>query len=300
MASAFDQKGLPLCEQSHLLIKASESRRFAQINNQPIFWSGNLPTSVTTEENLDWIFQIRKALENDDVLAYFQPYYDSETGAEVGAEALLRARIGGKIVSPALFLDLIKQTQLYAKITLSMLAKCERILNTYPHVRVALNLSVLDFKHYATLKALREFFKRNQVNGRLTLEITESESIQDYEWISPIINEFREAGALLAIDDFGAGYSNLEKLIALNPDILKLDGCIIKTIDTDEKLRKLVQHINNLAHSLGIKTQAEFVHNEAVKQQLMALKVDYLQGFHLSEPLSESEWLEQYNDDTVN
>lgn len=300
MASAFDQEGLPLCEQSHLLIKASESRRFAQINNQPIFWSGNLPTSVTTEENLDWIFQIRKALENDDILAYFQPYYDSETGAEVGAEALLRARIDGKLVSPALFLDLIKQTQLYAKITLTMLAKCERILNTYPHVRVALNLSVLDFKHYATLKALREFFKRNQVNGRLTLEITESESIQDYEWISPIINEFREAGALLAIDDFGAGYSNLEKLIALNPDILKLDGCIIKTIDTDEKLRKLVQHINNLAHSLGIKTQAEFVHNEAVKQQLMALKVDYLQGFHLSEPLSESEWLEQYNDDTVN
>ncbi|ETI59352.1 bifunctional diguanylate cyclase/phosphodiesterase [Marinomonas profundimaris] len=300
MASAFDQEGLPLCEQSHLLIKASESRRFAQINNQPIFWSGNLPTSVTTEENLDWIFQIRKALENDDILAYFQPYYDSETGAEVGAEALLRARIDGKLVSPALFLDLIKQTQLYAKITLTMLAKCERILNTYPNVHVALNLSVLDFKHYSTLKALREFFKRNQVNGRLTLEITESESIQDYEWISPIINEFREAGALLAIDDFGAGYSNLEKLIALNPDILKLDGCIIKTIDTDDKLQKLVQHINNLAHSLGIKTQAEFVHNEAVKQQLKTLKVDYLQGFHLSEPISESEWLEQYNDDTVN
>ncbi|MFQ3185847.1 EAL domain-containing protein [Marinomonas primoryensis] len=298
MASAFDELGEPLCEQAHLLIKASEARRFAQINNQPIYWNGDLQDHATSDENLDWILKIRKALENDDILAFFQPYYDSQTGEEVGAEALLRARIDGKIVSPAFFLDLIKQTQLYAKITLAMLSKCERILNTYPNVHVALNLSVLDFKHYTTLKALREFFKRNHVNGRLTLEITESESIQDYEWISPIINEFREAGALLAIDDFGAGYSNLEKLIALNPDILKLDGCIVKTIDTDEKLRKLVQHINSLAHSLGIKTQAEFVHNNAVKQRLVDMKIDYLQGFHLCEPLSESEWLEQYNDET--
>lgn len=298
MASVFDQQGQPLCEQAHLLIKASEARRFAQINNQPIYWNGDLQDHATSEENLDWILKIRKALENDDILAYFQPYYDSQTGEEVGAEALLRARIDGKIVSPALFLDLIKQTQLYAKITQVMLLKCEHILNRYPNVHVALNLSVLDFKHYATLKALREFFKRNQVNGRLTLEITESESIQDYEWISPIINEFRAAGALLAIDDFGAGYSNLEKLIALNPDILKLDGCIVKTIDTDEKLQKLVKHVNSLAHSLGTKTQAEFVHNAAVQQQLVDLKIDYLQGYHLSEPISESEWLGQQDNKT--
>ena len=294
MASVIDQNGRALCDQSHLLIKASEARRYAQMNNQPIYWNGDLPENASTEENLDWILKIRKALENDDIFAYFQPYYDSKTGEEIGAEALLRARIDGQIVSPAFFLDLIKQTQLYSKITLTMLAKCERILNTYPKVNVALNLSVLDFKHYATLKALRQFFARNKVNGRLTLEITESESIQDYDWISPIINEFREAGALLAIDDFGAGYSNLEKLIALNPDILKLDGCIIKTIDKDEKLQKLVQHTNNLAHSLGIKTQAEFVHNDAVKQHLIDLKIDYLQGYHLSEPLSETEWLERH------
>lgn len=293
IASAYDQQAQPLCEQSHLLIKASEARRFAQMNNQPICWNGDLLDNATPEDNLEWILKIRKALENDDILAYFQPYYDSKTGKEIGAEALLRARIDDKIVSPALFLDLIKQTQLYAKVTLVMLTKCEYILNHYPNTHVSLNLSVLDFKHYATLKALRQFFKRNQVNGRLTLEITESESIQDYEWISPIIDEFREAGALLAIDDFGAGYSNLEKLVALSPDILKLDGCLIKTIDKDEKLQKLVQNINNLAHSLGIKTHAEFVHSEAVMQQLVDLNIDYLQGYHLSEPVSESDWLDQ-------
>ena len=138
---------------------------------------------------------------------------------------------------------------------------------------------------------MRHFFRDEQFKGRVTLEITESESIQDYDWISPLITEFRQAGALLAIDDFGAGYSNLEKLIALDPDILKLDGCIIKTIDTDEKLQKLVKHINNLAHSLGIKTQAEFVHNEAVYTKLVEMGVDYLQGYHLSKPIDEATWL---------
>ncbi|MEO9655994.1 EAL domain-containing protein [Marinomonas sp.] len=291
LASRNNFNGEPICPTSHLLIKASEARRFAQINSQPIFWSGDLPTSVSHDENLDWIQKIRKALENNDVVAYFQPYYDSQTGQEIGAEALLRARIDDAIVSPFMFLELIKQTQLYPKITQTMLSQCERILHQNPSSHIALNLSVLDFKHQDTLKALRHFFRNEQFKGRVTLEITESESIQDYDWISPLITEFRQAGALLAIDDFGAGYSNLEKLIALDPDILKLDGCIIKTIDSDEKLQKLVKHINNLAHSLDIKTQAEFVHNEAVYNMLVDMGVDYLQGYHLSQPVDEITWL---------
>lgn len=291
LASKLDFDGQSICSSDHLLIKASEARRYAQLNSQPIFWSGDLPSSISREENLDWIQKIRKAFDHNGIFAHFQPYYDSKTGKQVGAEALLRARIDGEIVSPFMFLELIKQTQLYPKITRTMLAQCQRILATHPKAHIALNLSVLDFKHQDTLRALRHFFRSNDVRGRITLEITESESIQDYDWISPLISEFRQAGALLAIDDFGAGYSNLEKLIALDPDILKLDGCIIKTIETDEKLQKLVRHINNLAHSLGIKTQAEFVHNEAVLQMLVDMEVDYLQGFHLSKPLDEDTWL---------
>lgn len=291
LASACNDIGQPLCQQDHLLIKASEARRFAQINNRPLSWNGHLEQPENSCENLEWIQKIRRALENNEVFAYFQPCFDGKTGKQMGAEALLRVKIDGQIIGPFAFLDLIKQTQLYPKITQTMLAQCERVINTYPQARVALNLSVLDFKHDATLNALRAFFQRNKVEQRLTLEITESESIRDYQSINPILEEFRAAGALLAIDDFGAGYSNLEKLIALNPDILKLDGCLIKTIDQDEKLQKLVFNINNLAHSLGIKTQAEFVHNQAVMDQLVDMNVDYLQGFHLSEPISEEEWV---------
>ncbi|OUR86123.1 hypothetical protein A9Q77_00230, partial [Marinomonas sp. 42_23_T18] len=76
----------------------------------------------------------------------------------------------------------------------------------------------------------------------------------------------------------------------LQPDVLKLDGSIIRTIDVDPKLQILVRHINSLSHSLGIKTQAEFVHNQAVQDILVDMGVNYLQGFHLSEPISIEEW----------
>ncbi|GAB3480074.1 bifunctional diguanylate cyclase/phosphodiesterase [Marinomonas epiphytica] len=290
IASTFGQKGESICKHKHLLIKASEARRYGQINNHSIYWNGDLPPKDNLDQNLGWIKTVRQALELKQVVPYFQPCYDSQTGKEIGAEALMRVCIDDKVITPFHFLDLIKQTQLYPKITQAILAHCEQILQSYPNARIAINLSVLDFKHYATMRVLRKFFRYNQVKDRLTLEITETESIQDYEWISPILQEFRDAGALLAIDDFGAGYSNLEKLIALQPDILKLDGSIIKTIDQDEKLHKLVHNINNLAHSLGIKTQAEFVHNKAVMDILVDMKVDYLQGYYLSEPISAQDW----------
>ncbi|REG84976.1 bifunctional diguanylate cyclase/phosphodiesterase [Marinomonas pollencensis] len=291
LASIKDNDGRILSKHEHLLIQASEARRIAQSNNLPLAWNGDNHLDAASGENLEWIQTIRQALEQDKVYPYFQPCFDSQSGQQISAEALLRVEIDGQVVGPFAFLNLIKQTQLYPKITQLMLAQCERLLNQYPTVQLALNLSILDFKNDKTLAVLRDFFRRNQVLGRLTLEITESESIQDYEWINPILREFRQAGALLAIDDFGAGYSNLEKLISLEPDILKLDGSIIKNIDHDKKMQKLVVSINKLAHSLDIKTQAEFVHSQAVKDFLVDIGVDYLQGFHLATPLSEQQWI---------
>ena len=290
IASIFNSTGKLLCKKEHLLIKANEARRHANESNHLTFWNGDLDHSEKQIDNLNWIVKIKQALVEDNIFPYIQPYFDASTGQCVGGEALIRAKINGKIVGPAKFLDLIKQTQLYPKLTIKVLETCGQLLRNDPTSHLALNLSVMDFKHYNTLKALRQFFRENDVRGRLILEITESESIQDYQWITSIVSEFREAGALLAIDDFGSGYSNLEKLIELQPDVLKLDGSIIRTIDVDPKLQILVRHINSLAHSLGIKTQAEFVHNQAVQDILVGMGVNYLQGFHLSEPLPIDEW----------
>ncbi|EAQ67809.1 GGDEF family protein [Marinomonas sp. MED121] len=298
LASIFSSTGNLLCKKEHLLIKANEARRQAHETNHLTFWNGDLDLVDQQKDNLNWIVKIKQALDEGNIFPYIQPYFDAKTGKCVGGEALIRAKIDNEIIGPASFLDLIKQTQLYPKLTIKVLETCGQLLRRDPNSHLALNLSVMDFKHVSTLKALRQFFRENDVKGRLILEITESESIHDYQWITSIVSEFREAGALLAIDDFGSGYSNLEKLIELQPDVLKLDGSIIRTIDVDPKLQILVRHINSLAHSLGIKTQAEFVHNQAVQDILVDMGVDYLQGFHLSKPISIQAW-NQYSTDSL-
>lgn len=290
VSSLNDANGKPLCERKYLLMQAAEARRFAQDNHQSLCWSGHLPNHDDSHIHLDWIKRINTALRQGDMLVYFQPYYDLQ-GNEVGAEALLRARIDDEIFSPGVFLEAIKNTHLYTRVTQMVLRECERLLNQHPDKKVAINFSILDFRHEATLNAMRDFFDKSTVRGRVTLELTESESVEDYEWISQLLEEFRSKGALIAIDDFGSGYSNLEKLIELHPDILKLDGSIVQHLDTNENLYKLILHINHLAHALGIKTQAEYVHSEAVRQKLIDIKVDYLQGFYLSEPIPEKEWI---------
>lgn len=256
-----------------------------------VFWNGHLPVTTETVETLVWISRIRKALADNAVFPYMQPVFDSRTGRCVGAEALLRVRIGDQVLAPGSFLSQIKQTRLYPKLTESMLETCFGLLRQYPYMRLSLNLSILDFKHEATLELLQRRFREHGWMHRLTLEITESERIEDYDWLTPILQEFRASGAWLAIDDFGAGYSNLEKMIQLQPDVLKLDGSIIRTIDHDPKLRLLVRHFNDLAHSLNIRTLAEYVHSQPVMDVLTDIGVDYLQGYHLSPPVDANAWI---------
>lgn len=86
------------------------------------------------------------------------------------------------------------------------------------------------------------------------------------------------------MDDFGSGYSNIDEIIRLEPDVIKLDGSLIKTIDKDHKQRQITGQLVKLCQVLNAKTVAEFVHNQEVCNIAESIGVDYLQGFYLAEP----------------
>ena len=88
----------------------------------------------------------------------------------------------------------------------------------------------------------------------------------------------------LLVDDFGSGYSNIDEIIRLEPDIIKLDGSLIKTVDKDLKQRKITGQLIKLCQVINAQTVAEFVHNQEVCTIAEDLGVDYLQGFYLAEP----------------
>ena len=91
-------------------------------------------------------------------------------------------------------------------------------------------------------------------------------------------------GVKIAVDDFGTGYSNFSYLLELKPDYLKIDGSIIKNIDTNRNSQEIVKAIVSFAKSLHVKTIAEFVCSKEVYEKCLKLGIDEFQGYYLGEP----------------
>ena len=119
---------------------------------------------------------------------------------------------------------------------------------------------------------------------QITFEIVESEGIESFAEVSNFIKKAKKLGCKIAIDDFGTGYSNFEYIIKLDVDYIKIDGSLIKNINSDNNLYLTVQTIVGFAKALKIKTVAEFVHNEEVLNCVKNLDIDYSQGFFIDEP----------------
>jgi EAL domain-containing protein (putative c-di-GMP-specific phosphodiesterase class I) len=126
--------------------------------------------------------------------------------------------------------------------------------------------------------------KSSSASNRVIFEIVESEAIQDFDKISRFIKEIKRYGAKIAIDDFGDGYSNFSYLMKMNVDFLKIDGSLIKDIDTDMNSYLVVETIVGFANRLGIKTIAEYVHSSTVMDKVKSMGIDFSQGYHIDKP----------------
>ena len=123
--------------------------------------------------------------------------------------------------------------------------------------------------------------------NKIIFEILESEGIENYEEVSSFIDEMKSLGCKIAIDDFGSGYSNFEHLLKLNINYIKIDGSLIKNIDTDKYAQIVIETIVDFASKLNITTIAEYVHNESVHEKVKKLNIHRSQGFYLAEPQEE-------------
>lgn len=133
----------------------------------------------------------------------------------------------------------------------------------------------------ATLEAARQFGFPTE---RLIFEITENEELVDKEHLKSIIREYRLKGFKTAIDDFGAGYSGLNLLAEFQPDIIKLDMALVRSISTDPVRQAIVQGILGVCKTLNIEVIAEGVETNAELQQLLAFGIHYYQGYLFAKP----------------
>lgn len=192
-----------------------------------------------------------------------------------------------KLISPFHFLDVAIKTRLYDKLSSTIIMNAlSKISNTKQ--TISINLTYGDIKNISFAQDIEDFILSNEgLGNRLIFEITESESIENYDDVKEFIKRFREFGVEFAIDDFGTGFSNFEYILEIEPDYLKIDGSLIKDIDKDLRAHTLVEAIVQFSHKLGIKVIAEFVHSKIIFDMLKELDVDEYQGFYFYEPREE-------------
>lgn len=236
-------------------------------------------------DNLEWSKRIKHILNNDDsasLSAYFQPILNTATNKIEKYETLARVIEADIVTPPIVFLDPAKQLGLLPKITMAML---DAIIHKADgnDAEFSINITMQDIQSEGFAKALVERLAASHLSSsRIVLEILEDEEV--YEYLS-VFKELKEHGFKIAIDDFGTGYSNFAKLQQIEVDYIKIDGSLIKTIDTNLQHLEVVRTINNYAHSIGAKTIAEFVSSSTIARTLIDEEIDYLQGYAIGKPL---------------
>ncbi len=265
--------------------------RFSE--NKIVFFSKQLKSRA--EENTLLTNRLFKAMQNNEFSLQFQPQISCATGKTAGVEALLRwTTIDNKKVPPDVFIPILEQTGLIYDVGLwvleSALQEHNRLIaKGFPPVRISVNLSVIQFQGKDIIRDFRKIIERNQVNPKyIELEITESVFSNNLEDIIDKLLKLKELGARISIDDFGKGYSSLNRLKMVPFNRIKIDKAIIAHIDLENKTDPITEVAILLAKAFNADVTAEGVETEEQAIFLKNIGCDEIQGYYYSKPLSAS------------
>ena len=278
--------GVAVTDVRHLE-KADMALSEARSKKTIVIYRPELETMKRYADNLRWLHIIRESIEQNNIVPFFQPIKNNTSGSIDKFEALMRIRTPeGEIISPGAFFVIAKKSKLYPELSRTIIGKIAGIIRIESR-EVSINVSLEDIIHPDVRKTIEHMLSDDTIGQRVVFELLESEGIENYDEVSRFIRLVKARGCKIAIDDFGAGYSNFEHILRLRVDYLKLDSSLIRPIATDANARAIVETIVSFARKLGIQTIAEFVHNEAVQHVVCDIGVDHSQGYFIGEPLPE-------------
>jgi len=210
----------------------------------------------------------------------------------VGAEALLRWRIDGdRVVPPNRFIPILEKTGLIYEVGLWVLSETlkqhKRLIEKgFPPLRFSINLSLVQFQSDELVKDFSRIIKESKVDPKyIEMEITENLFFEDPEVLLHKVNKLKDLGVSIAIDDFGKGYSSLNRLQMIPFGRLKIDKDIIDHIAPEKGTTSLTKIIVLLAKTFKARVIAEGVETREQADFLKTIDCDEIQGFHFSKPL---------------
>jgi diguanylate cyclase (GGDEF)-like protein len=238
---------------------------------------------------------LRLALGRDELEVFYQPQIRLPEGTLVGFEALVRWRQPGRgLRPPSDFLDVATETGLIVPMGRIVLREaCRQVRRWQPRDRsgppltVSVNLSATEILQPDLVEAVRSALAESGLPPTaLELEITETALLEASEEIRDVLHQLKQVGVLLAIDDFGVGYSYLSHLRDFPIDRVKIDRSFIAGLGAPGEDRTIVEAVIRLAHELGLGVVAEGVETEAQATELSVMGCDVAQGYHYAPPLT--------------
>ncbi len=240
---------------------------------------------------------LRRALERNELLLYYQPKQDISRGSISGVEALLRWHhpdLG--LLQPSRFIPLAEETGLIVPIGKWVLeTACAQSMawqrQGLPAIRIAVNLSPRQFADPNLLDDIGAALEKSGMPPELLeLEITESMMMQNVEHTVQVLTAIKSLGITLAIDDFGTGYSSMSLVKKFPINVLKIDRSFVREITTDSEDKAIADAIIALGRALDLTIVAEGV--ETVEQEafLRAHNCDEIQGYLISKPIPADEF----------
>jgi len=233
---------------------------------------------------------LKDNIKDRSVVPFFQPIVEAQTKRIVKYEALVRIfDKKGKLYPAFEFIEVANVSGLISEVTKIMIEKSFKIAKK-KNQEISINISSNDLNDKNFLPFVENKLKKNSLEpSKITFEILEGVVNENIKDSKDVLSILKEMGFKIAIDDFGAKYSNFERIHSINADFIKIDGKYIKDIDINPKSYEITKAIANFAKSVNVEVVAEFVSKKEICQIVKELGIRYMQGYYFSEPKREIE-----------
>lgn len=259
-------------------------------NNKVVYLS---PSDL--DKNINEIYKMNKisssikySLYEDKLILYLQPILNIKNNTISHYEGLVRIiDENGSFLSPGGFIHVAEKYSLISQIDKWVFNRAISFLKEQNNIKIFINLSAVTLNDTEILKYFEDELiklRLNRIPINLGIEITETATIENLGLVQKWMNIFKSLGCVIALDDFGVGYTSLSYLESLPIDFVKIDGCFIKDIVTNKGHESIVHAIKMVSETFNKKTICEFVENEDILDKLNKLNIDYAQGYHIGRP----------------